>query len=92
MKKKETTISKKTLKMMDGSMKNLAKGKVGKPIPLHTFRQTPAQAKATRKEHLKLVEATQEKKTKKGLQALLKKRGWPKEEIEVAMQELWPKI
>jgi SOS response regulatory protein OraA/RecX len=78
-------------------MKSLAKGKAGKPIDVpelkrttHTFRQTPQQAAMNREDMLKINEILLEKKTKKKLRALLKKRGWSAEDINGAMQELWP--
>ena len=91
-------------------MRNLAKGKVGKPIDLsslkltedkvqpalrknlcpipgHTYRQT---LKINQQDMFKLNEIMLEKKTKRKLKTLLKKRGWSAKDIEDAMKELWP--
>lgn len=44
--------------------------------------------RVSKKKDLKKKELPQKKK----LKALLKKRGWPKEEIKEAIEELWPSL
>jgi hypothetical protein len=51
-----------------------------------TKKKIPEPVKVERVSVLEL----QEKKTKVELRKILKKRGWPKVEIDTAVQELWP--